>query len=105
MLDRDRPTTYLTNDPTWPGLPVKHTWEDKALIATRGTRLGAILDCAMNVGRAKLPRFEGRATISSDGCVHCNFVDKGGYGHVSAFIGSVDDLSRNVEGLAEHLNL
>ena len=80
-------------------------WQDKAIAATRGTQLGAVIECALDRGRAKLPRFEGKAIVTSDGYLQCDFVDKTGAGHHGAFIGHVSELSNNVEGLAKHLKL
>jgi hypothetical protein len=80
-------------------------WQDKAIAATRGTQLGAAIQCALGRGRAKLPRFEGKAIVTSDGYLQCDFVDNRGEGHHSAFIGHVSELSNNVEGLAKHLKL
>jgi len=80
-------------------------WQDKAIAATRGTQLGAVIECALDRGRAKLPRFEGKAIVTSDGYLQCDFVDKTGEGYNSAFIGHVSELSNNVEGLAKHLEL
>jgi hypothetical protein len=79
-------------------------WKDKALAATSGSQFGAILHCAFGVEK-EAPCFNGKASVTSDGFVMCNFTDKNGEGHWGAFVGSVSDLKRNVEGLAKHLKL
>lgn len=87
------------------GLPV---WQWKALQATRGTRFGAILACASERyydAAPATPRFVGRASVTSDGFVMCNFVDQRGNGHRGAFVGAIADLNANVSGLADHLAL
>ena len=83
-------------------------WRSRALAATRGTRLGAILSCALNPLRDSAPdcpRFVGRAVVTSDGYLMCSFVDKDGYGHNHALAGSMVDLDANISGLARHLQL
>ena len=83
-------------------------WQDRAIIATRGnaTRLGAILLAAL--GRAEAddqPRFVGRASVTSDGFVLCDYVGLDGAHHPGAFVGDVVDLVSNTINLARHLNL
>lgn len=80
------------------------TWKDKALAATKGSKFGAILACAAGVEQPA-PYFSGKASVTSDGFVMCNFTDHRGYGYMGAFVGSISDLDRNVEGLARHLKL
>lgn len=78
----------------------------RALAATNG-QLHAILSCA--AGRepkwGAAPQFHGKATITSDRFVMCNFTDSQGRGHMGAFVGSLDDLDRNVDGLCAFLKL
>lgn len=93
------------------------SWRDKALEATHwnGSKFGAILACAFGrnaeliEGKGGIgsdcPRFEGTASVTSDGYVMCSFVDKHGEGHMGAFVGSRDDVLANVRGLSEHLQL
>ena len=83
----------------------KTTWQTKALEATRGSRLGAIIACALNTDRDATPRFEGTAFVTSDGFLMCNFVDRDGEPHWGAFVGDFSDLKANVIGLTEHLKL
>jgi hypothetical protein len=79
-------------------------WQDKAEAATRGTQLGAIIAAAL--GREiEAPCFHGKASVTSDGFVMCDFTDKSGNGHMGAFVGSMSDLIRNAGGLADHLKL
>lgn len=79
-------------------------WQAKALAATRGTRLGAILHAALGVEKPA-PCFNGRATVTSDGFFMCDFTDGNGNQHMGAFGGAVADLERNLNGLAAHLHL
>ena len=80
-------------------------WKTRAIEATRGTQLGAIINCTLDRGKRDYPRFVGKAVVTSDGFLQCNFVGVDGDQHLGAFIGRVSDLSKNIEGLAEHLKL
>ena len=86
-------------------LTASTAWKNTALAATKGSRFGAILACALDVDRKAIPRFVGKASITSDGFVMCDFVDSSGHGHYGAFVGAVSDLDSNVKWLAEHLSL
>jgi hypothetical protein len=82
------------------------TWHDRLLAATKGTQTGAIAKCVLNRNVAQgLRQYYGQASITSDGFVMCNFMDAQGQEHMGAFVGSVDDLKRNVVGVAKHLGL
>ena len=82
------------------------TMQERALAATNGSQLGAILRCAFNKnGLNETPRFTGRASITSDGFVMCNFVDRYGHDHMGAFVGDTKDLNDNITGLVKHLKL
>lgn len=83
---------------------VEPTWKKNAIAATRGTQLGAIIACALGV-EVPHPCFVGKATLTSDNFIICNFIDKDGESHMGAFVGSSSDLVRNARGLAEHLKL
>ncbi|MCK1671080.1 hypothetical protein [Bradyrhizobium sp. 150] len=80
-------------------------WQDKAMAATRGSQLGAIIACALGRNPDDVPRFNGKASVTSDGFIMCDFVDRSGEGRMSALAGSLSDLERNVKGLADHLQL
>ena len=83
-------------------------WQAKALSATRGTKLGAILACVLNEVHdtaPTAPRFIGKASVTSDGFVMCAFIDRAGRCHHGALVGAVCELDANVAGLAEHLAL
>lgn len=81
-------------------------WQDKILAATKGTQLGAIARCALGRNEpGQTPAFTGRASITSDGFIMCDFVDQEGRGHMGAFVGGVSELRGNVLGVAAHLNL
>ena len=81
----------------------KCTWQDLALAAADGTQTGAILRCALNRNTEAVPRFEGKASVTSDGFIMCSFVGRNGEGHMGAFVGAYDDLLRNLGKLAAHV--
>lgn len=84
----------------------KLTWKDKCVLATRGSQFGAIIECAFGVGKGETtPRFVGNASVTSDGFIMCDFIDRNGQYRRGAFVGGVDDLDRNVRGLIGHLKL
>lgn len=79
--------------------------KERILEATVDTKFGAILRCALNVERDATPRFTNKATVTSDGYVMCNFVDRDGNMRWGAFVGSKEDVLQNVRGLSRHLRL
>jgi len=79
-------------------------WKDRALSATHGTRFGAIIACMLGHS-IDAPRFDGKAIITSDAFVMCNFTTAEGERELGAFVGGLDDIETNVAGLADHLNL
>jgi hypothetical protein len=82
-------------------------WQDRCVAATRGneSQLGAILLAAFGRTPDAPPYFVGKASITSDGFIMCAFTARDGRHHHGAFVGGVDDLERNVRGLAAHLKL
>lgn len=84
----------------------KVTWQDRVLAATKGTQTGAIAKCVLgrNVAQGRR-QYLGKAVITSDGYVMCSYVDAQGSEHMGAFVGDVQDLWKNVVGVADHLNL
>lgn len=68
----------------------------KIVDATRGSQIGAIIACALDLERNALPRFTSKAVITSDGFVQANFVDSHEIMHHSAFVGSIDELQVNM---------
>lgn len=80
-------------------------WQNKAIRATEGTQFGAIIRCALGVEGLLVPRFVGKAVITSDGFVQCSFVTRDGEHKHMAFVGAWSDVERNMEGLAAHLKL
>lgn len=79
--------------------------KQKILAATRDTKFGAIIRCAMNIERDAVPRFFGKATVTSDGFIMCSFVDSDGIAHMGAFVGSKENVLMNVRGLSRHLRM
>jgi len=49
--------------------------------------------------------FDGKATVTSDAFVMCNFTKADGERELGAFVGGLDDIEANVTGLAQHLEL
>jgi hypothetical protein len=81
-------------------------WQDRLLAATDGSQLGAIARCALGRNEDEsYSAFTSRATVTSDGFIMCDFVDREGTPHMGAFVGAIDDLRRNVLGVAAHLKL
>jgi hypothetical protein len=109
FLSRQRGVYYTMN--------VKHNltkggskppdWINDLRLATQGSHFGAVLTVAFHWPVAKgWPAFDGRATLSSDGFLLCNFTEANGSGgHPGAFVGSLADLCRNLAGVAAHLAL
>jgi hypothetical protein len=83
------------------------TWRDYAVMATRGnaTLLGTILLCVLDRNGDGCPRFVGKASVTSDGFILCDYVSRGGVFNPGAFAGAMADLDRNIAGLADHLKL
>lgn len=77
----------------------------RALAATTGTQLGAILAVAYHVTGRSAPAFCGEATITSDGFVTCDYISADEQFHHGAIICDVADLERNLLGLSKHLKL
>mgnify|MGYP000529467603 CR=1 FL=1 len=77
----------------------------KVLAATDGTKFGAIIRCALGVDRDVYPRFEGKAHVTSDGYVMCDFVGQDHGYHTGAFVGALSDLDLNIVGLSKHLGM
>lgn len=75
------------------------------LAATRGTRFGAMIRAAYGLEREALPRFEGTASITSDGFLLWNFVTSDGDYKHGAFAGDAESYFANVSGLTRHLKL
>lgn len=80
-------------------------WKTNALAATRGTKLGAILRCALDEDNVQIPRFTSTAVVTSDGFIMADFIDRNGDHHMGAFVGDVASLRGNAVGLAAHLEL
>lgn len=84
---------------------MKPETKEKILKVTVGSQFGAVLRCAMNVERDAVPRFSGKAMVTSDKMIMCNYVDSNGQLHLGAFVGSKADLWKNVLGISTFLKL
>ena len=80
--------------------------ENKILKAcASGGKLRAILANVFGHGNKEAPRYNGRATVTSDGFIMCGFTDSNGSRHMGAFVGSYSDLENNLEGLSRFMKL
>jgi hypothetical protein len=75
------------------------------LMLSHGSKFGAIIKCALGDEDGSNPEFIGRAVISKEGFVYCDFIDADGRAHPDAFVGAVSDPDGNVAGLSTHLQL
>jgi hypothetical protein len=81
---------------------------DKILSYTHRTQsqLGCILVAVLGQNDPNIvPRFEGKAHVTSDGYVMCSFITRDYQYKMSAFVGSLADLELNVRGIANHAKL
>lgn len=86
----------------------RESWQCKVVEATRGntTQLGAIIVAILRQTPASGKRCFGQtAVITSDHMVLCDFTDRDGGLHRSAFVCSVRDLKTNLARLADHCKL
>lgn len=74
----------------------------KIVEALRGSQIGAIVACALGVIEPS-PCFASKAVITSDGFVQANFIGSDGRTHLSAFVGSYDDLKENLRSVIHFL--
>jgi hypothetical protein len=81
-----------------------NNWKDKALAATQGSQLGAIVARVLD-REIPAPHFNGKAIVTSDGFLLAHFTARNGDRHADAFVGTLIDLQRNVGLLADHLKL
>lgn len=82
------------------------TWQDRLIACSEGSQLGGVVRCALGRNEPGVhPAFIGKAVITSDGFIMCDFIDRDGNRHMGAFVGSVGDFERNVKGVADHLQL
>jgi hypothetical protein len=86
--------------------PVRAPWVEKALAESAHTRTGAILRCALGLNNKNdFPRFMGKASVTSDGWLMCDFIGSSGQLHRGAFVGAASDLTANIGSLAAFLKL
>ena len=86
---------------------VRPAWHAKAIEATRGnqSQMGALVIAILGKRPKYGPWFGKSATITTDGYLICDFMDRHQAFHMGAFVGSVRDLIVNLRGLADHLQL
>lgn len=87
-------------------------WRQVIVNATKGnqSRLGALIISILKkdyvlAQKGSVPRFDGNATITSDGFVMCDFYGRQGDFHRGAFVGSIGDVVDNFRKLADHCKL
>lgn len=80
-------------------------WKIRVLNGTHGTQSGAILRYILGHSNDECPRFAGKASVTSDGFVMCDFVDRDGNGHMGAFVGDVGGLTRMHSNVVKHFKL
>jgi hypothetical protein len=79
---------------------------EKIIAVAKGTKTGAIVACAFDKNEPnECPRFEGTASLTSDGFLMCDFVDSDGECHMGAFVGDVSSYRNNIQKLADHCGL
>ena len=79
-----------------PGKAMSHARINEFCKFTHGTKTGTILRCIFRHENVGTPRFEGRASVTSDGFVMANFIDSDGRGHWGAFVGGLAEVTTNV---------
>jgi|GEM_PF-318315 len=84
--------------------PKMSDWKKRAVSAAEGTRTGAIIACVLG-HEIEPPCFHGKAAVTADGFIMCDFTSGDGLRHGGAMVGNLDDLEENVVQLARHLNL
>jgi hypothetical protein len=67
--------------------------------------LGAVVLVAIGKRPDNPPYLSGRATITSDGLLMCDFTSKDGVFHPGALVGDDEDFARNLLGLCNHCQL
>lgn len=73
-------------------------WQEKLLRTARGMQTGAIV--AAILGRdIQQPKYVGKAVVTSDGFVMCNFITKNGESKHGALVSDVDGVCDNLRAL------
>lgn len=80
----------------------KRDWRLRLIEATQGNRsiLGCVVIAAIGHRSENPPYLVGKATVTNDGQVLCDFVERGGTYYFNARIGDDEDFARNIAGLA-----
>lgn len=80
------------------------THDGEAPLGQRRSLLGCIVLAALGKQPKAAPYFTGKAIITSDGFVMCDFTDSKGY-HIGALVCRDEDMVRNLLGLVDHCQL
>lgn len=86
-------------------MPMPEALADLLYVGSGATQTHAIIACALDRDPMTTARFVGKATITSDGFIQCDFVDHDGQGRRGAFVGSWGELEANLIDLIHHLEL
>ena len=78
---------------------------DKLYHGSGATQTHAIIACALGRDPMTTAKFVGKAIVTSDGFIQCDFIDHDGQGRRGAFVGSWGELEINLAGLIQHLGL
>lgn len=80
------------------------THDGEAPLGQRRSLLGCIVLAALQKQPKAPPYFTGKANITSDGFVMCDFTDDRGF-HAQALVCRDEDMVRNLLGLVDHCQL
>lgn len=86
-------------------MPMESALADLLYVGSGATQTHAIIACALGRDPMTTAKFLGKATVTSDGFIMCDFVDHDGQGRRGAFAGTMVELDDNLIGLIKHLNL
>jgi hypothetical protein len=81
------------------------TLADRLYDVPTGPQFHAILAALVGREPQTTAAYVGKATVTSDGYAMCAFRDGDGDCHHGAFVGSMADIERNIDGVAQHLEL
>ncbi len=78
-------------------------WRTRLYFAPTGAQTHAIIAAVLGEEPRTDQLYVGKACITSDGFVMCDYIDAEGLLRAGAFVGSFESLQTNVVGLIKHL--
>jgi hypothetical protein len=81
-------------------MTLRQTYVDALYSARPDPQTHAIIAAMLGAEPKTSARYVGKAIVTSDGFVLCNFVGSDGVAHHGAFVGSMAELERNVKDVA-----